>query len=169
MATIYLMGYMGSGKSTLGRKIANLLNYNFIDLDEEIEKKAGVSIEEIFEREGEKYFRRLESEQLAATAGKKDTVISLGGGTPCSNENIEFIKKHGFSIYINLPAKALYQRLTNAKIKRPLLKNISGNKLLEFIDKQLKERELYYEQADYIVDIHHNSAKDIVARLNEVL
>lgn len=150
---IFLIGFMGSGKSSVGRRLASQLKVDFLDSDRIIEKEEGKKISLIFEEEGEEYFRTLETDFLRRLETKK-AVISLGGGTPCSEENMKWMKQKGKSVYITLSPKALSNRLVNSKNPRPLLKEYQGNPeaLLAFIESKLKERESYYLQADVHLD-----------------
>ena len=144
---------MGSGKSTHGKKLASLLKRDFLDLDEFIVSKYHLSIDELFEQKGESEFRNIESKELNAIINlDKAMVVSLGGGTPCFNNNIELIKKSGLLVYIQMDAKALTNRLINAKSSRPLIKNKSNDELLIFISESLKNREIYYKQAQIIIN-----------------
>lgn len=146
------MGYMGSGKSTLGKKIASAMDFKFVDMDKEIEKLAKLTISEIFNQMGEPYFRSIETQVLIQLSTSQKTVVALGGGTPCSEENIKLIKSSGSSVYIQIPPKGLLNRLENSKTLRPKIKGLKRNDLLEFIEKELKIREPYYNQANMIVD-----------------
>ena len=148
---IYLIGYMGSGKTTSGKKLAKMLKYDFLDMDKSIEKRKGMTIDEIFEKEGELKFREYESEYLKECSQLKDTVISTGGGTPCFNDNMELIKYSGISIYLRLPVKTLHLRLLNSKKNRPLINDLSEKELFNYIQKQIREREPYYLQANEVV------------------
>lgn len=144
---------MGSGKTTHGKKLAKLLGYNFIDLDELISHNENLSVSELFELKGEKEFRHIETQTLKSIIHNSGPfVISLGGGTPCFNQNLDLLKKEGVLIYIQMPPKALFNRLITAKEKRPLLKNKTDQELLPFIENLLKQREEYYLQAAIIVD-----------------
>jgi shikimate kinase len=150
---IFLCGFMGCGKSTHGKKMASLLKYSFIDLDKYIQEKENKSIQFIFENEGEEEFRKLETRYLKeVTRNKQNSVIALGGGTVCFNNNLELVKKSGILVYIRMPARALAERLLNSTQKRPLLKNILPAELPDFIEKKLGERNPFYLQADIIVD-----------------
>lgn len=146
------MGYMGSGKSTLGKKIASAMDFKFVDMDKEIEKFAKLTISEIFNQMGEPYFRSIETQVLIQLSTSQKTVVALGGGTPCSEENIKLIKSSGSSVYIQIPPKGLLNRLENSKTLRPKIKGLKRNDLLEFIEKELKIREPYYNQANMIVN-----------------
>jgi shikimate kinase len=144
---------MGSGKSTHGKKLASLLKLDFLDLDEFIVSKYHLSIDELFEQKGESEFRNIESKELNAIINlDKAMVVSLGGGTPCFNNNIELIKNTGLLVYIQMDAKSLTNRLINAKSSRPLIKNKSNDELLIFISESLKNREIYYKQAQIIIN-----------------
>lgn len=139
---------MGCGKSTIGKKIAKKMGYTFLDLDQEIEKIEGKPIESIFHCDGEQYFRKLESDWLKNFKGTH-TIISLGGGTPCFNNNIEVINLKGRSVYLKMKIGLLTDRLLNAKQKRPLIEQYKSNKseLKIQIEKLLTAREKYYSQA----------------------
>lgn len=147
---------MGSGKSTFGKKLAKKLNLNFIDLDQYIESKVGLSIPEIFEERGEEKFREIETSSLQQVLNQEGVIISLGGGTPCFGDNIELINKDSVSIYLNLPPKALYSRLINARASRPLIADKTEEELLEFIENHLAEREPFYNLAQ----VHYNPLQD---------
>ncbi len=149
---VYLTGFMGSGKSTLGQSLASALSYRFVDLDEQIVKKEGLSISEIFETKGEAYFRDVEVEVLQSITGDK-LVIALGGGTFCSDDNIDFIKKSGISFYLYLTEEELLKRLGNQNDgKRPLINGLDKAGIKSLISNKLEERKHYYLQADYTVD-----------------
>lgn len=150
---IFLMGFMGSGKSTHGKKIAKVFQKPFIDLDNYIEKKEEMLIEDIFAKKGEDYFREKESEYLKQVIARyPKSVISLGGGTPCFNNNITHILKAGTAVYIEMPAESLHYRLTQSENKRPLLKDKSLEEGLDFIKMLLRQREKYYTQAHLTIN-----------------
>lgn len=150
---IFLCGFMGCGKSTHGKKLAAILKRPFIDLDQYIQKQENKTIQFIFDNEGEDEFRRLETKCLQEIIElHKTSVISLGGGTVCFNNNVELIKQNGLLIYIEMPATALAQRLANSKQNRPLLKPLSSDQLLSFIENKLSERNVFYKQAHVIAD-----------------
>ena len=144
---------MGSGKTTISKRLAKQLELDIIDLDEFIQQSEGNNIQQIFETKGENHFRELETNYLNKIITlKKPYVIALGGGTICFNNNLQLIKQNGVLIYIELSAKTLFKRLENAKDERPLLKNLSGNDLLQFIEQKLEERKPFYNQAHLIVN-----------------
>ncbi len=149
---IYLIGFMGSGKTSTGKRLSSLLGWELIDLDKYVERVAGKSIPEIFAGEGEESFRKRETEALRALETKKNCVISTGGGTPCSNNNIDYMLSTGFVVYLKLNPGQLKSRLENGKIERPLLKGLDGGQLLGFIKNKLELREPVYEKADIILE-----------------
>lgn len=149
---VYIIGFMGSGKTTAGRKLASVLGWSFADLDEEIEKEQKKSIEKIFAESGEDYFRTLEYEALRNLGNTLNIVISTGGGAPCYSGNIGFMKKTGIVIYLKMTAGEIIRRLEGEQDSRPLVKGREGKNLKEFIEQKLSEREPFYSQADIIVD-----------------
>lgn len=154
---IFLLGFMGSGKSTIGTLLAKELGYEFQDLDEIIEKQEGQRIKDIFNDRGEQVFRTLEKEALFSLGKEKHIVIALGGGTPCSDENITFISEYGISIYLDVSTKQLATRLYKGISTRPLLKGLNTlQKLENFINTKLRARVKYYKQADFDIDANHD-------------
>ncbi len=145
---IFLVGFMGAGKSTIGKKLARKLKFNFVDLDKIIEQKAQCSVNEIFKYLGEDAFRKMETECLYEFRDQNNFVMATGGGTPCFDNNLQFIKENGLSIYISLDVKTIHFRLLNAKNIRPSIKGLDGGQLLDFIEKNLSIRKTIYQQAD---------------------
>lgn len=163
------MGFMGSGKTSLGKQLARRLKYDFLDLDQEIEKAEGCSIQQLFAHKGEQVFRQLETEVLKKiSASESSLVVSLGGGTPCFNDNLTLIKTTGTCIYLSVPAPILQHRLANAYTERPLLAGKSETELKEYINQTLKEREVFYLKANYVVE-SSNTGKDLVERIMNFL
>lgn len=149
---IFLIGYMGSGKTSIGKKLARKLGYTFIDLDEYIEKQAHKSISEIFSQYGEEYFRKIEAKHLKTIAqDQKNCIISTGGGAPCFHNNMELMGSAGYSIYLKLSPKSLQFRLASSKSKRPLITGKTDKELLDFIVTHLQEREEFYNKAHIII------------------
>jgi len=148
---IFLIGFMGSGKSTVGKKLAKIMSYRFIDLDEEVEKQELATISEIFESKGENYFRTIEQKILKQQFTKQNLIVSCGGGTPCFFNNMELMNQAGCTIYLQLNSQALLNRLTVAKTKRPLLKNMNNDELSVFISEKLKEREGTYLKSKLVM------------------
>jgi shikimate kinase len=150
---IFLIGFMGSGKTHWGRLLAKRLQLPYYDLDEEIESREGRTISQIFASNGEEYFRVLERDILENVINDHTSlVISCGGGTPCFFNNIDMMKRYGVVVWLNSSIDALYERLVREKNKRPLLKNISNEELKSYILKKMNDRRLYYEQADITVE-----------------
>lgn len=154
---------MGSGKSTLGKKLANKLGFAFIDLDKEIEEKEQQSINQIFEEKGEDYFRLIEKNILEELVSENTSfVMALGGGTPCFNNNMEFINANGYSIYLKYNSGILFSRLVNAKTQRPLLKGKDDEQLKRFIEEKLAEREIFYKQSKFIIEEDNLKPESII-------
>jgi shikimate kinase len=149
---IFLIGFMGSGKSTAGKKLASHFGWSFVDLDEKIEILTGMKIPEIFSEKGELWFRETEALILHDLKDEIDTVISTGGGTPCFGDNMDFMLDSGLTVYLRLTPEQLEKRLTDSTSDRPLIKNVSKKKLKSFIVKKLDEREPYYSRAAIIID-----------------
>ena len=166
---IVLMGYMGSGKSFLGKKLAKTLNYNYIDLDEYIVKEEGKFISEIFRENGEIYFRKIETSHLEnVLKTNDDAIIALGGGTPCYGANLRLINndKANVSIYLKASINTLVERLYPEKAKRPLISHLSSKtQLVEFIGKHLFERTYYYEQATFTINVDTKSPQEIIENI----
>ncbi len=159
---IYLIGYMGSGKTTLGKKLANALGYAFVDMDGTIEEREGMSVSQIFADKGESYFREQEQALLQEIAKAENQVVSTGGGTPCFFDNINLMNRSGATVYLKAPAQALMQRITCSPMKRPLLQNQTCSQMLETIYDQLDERKPYYEQAQYTINALNCMPNDII-------
>jgi shikimate kinase len=149
---IYIIGFMGSGKSTAGKKLASLMGWTFVDLDKNIEEFAGKSIPEIFEQDGESSFRQIEAKILRNLNSLNHTVISTGGGTPCYNDNMEYMLGTGLTLYLKLTPGQLKSRLSKSKGERPLIKDLGQGQLLSFIEKKLADRERWYDRSDIIIE-----------------
>lgn len=158
---VFLVGYMGSGKTTLGRKLAYLLQHEFIDLDEYIEEQEGRTISQIFEEDGEDYFRKLERVYLHRIIDREDVVISTGGGTPCFFDNMDQMNEYGKTIYINMHPRALLPRLLSSDDTRPLLAGKDEKGMLDFVFKQIRNREKYYNQAERVVTGYNLTARKL--------
>ena len=162
---IFLIGFMGSGKSAVGRKLALRMGYGFIDMDDLIEKQEGASVREIFRNKGEKEFRKMERKTLEALLRQDKLVIATGGGVPCEAGNMDLINKYGISIYLKMDPSALYDRLKTRQSNRPLIKDLSEAELKEFIIEKLSDRESYYRQAKFTVDGTQRDVDGILALL----
>ena len=149
---IFLIGFMGCGKTTLGRKLALRLGNEFIDLDHILEAQTGMTIAGYFSNFGEDAFRKLESEVLKQTKYPENAVVSTGGGLPCFFDNMDWMNEHGKTVYIKLSPKTLADRLENEKDKRPVLREHHGDDLVAFIAGKLAERDTFYSRATIIAD-----------------
>ncbi len=151
---VFLIGFMGCGKSTLGKKIANKLNWQYIDLDIYIEKTKNRTIDEIFRNEGKIKFRTYEHEVLLEIIKSEDNfIISTGGGTPCYHDNMQIMNDNGITIYLKSGFGLLFYRLRNSKKQRPLIVNKTDPELQSFILKTLAKREKYYKRSKYTFEI----------------
>lgn len=162
---VYLVGYMGSGKSTVGRQLAKLMKYTFRDTDIMIENSYRVNVSRIFEKYGEDVFRKVEHNILQETASFQNTIVATGGGLPCFKDNMNFINSHGISVYIKLTPAQLCERLKMSKQKRPLLKNLDKKNLLLFVAEQLSRREGFYNRANVIFDPYSESINALINRI----
>jgi len=163
--TLILVGYMGSGKSSVGEQLSKILNYDFLDFDAYIEEQLKMSINEIFKTKGEVFFRKQEHLYLAKVIRKKKTVVALGGGTPCYGNNLSVIKANPNTkiIYLKSSIKNLADRLYSEKSHRPLISHLnSKGELLEFIGKHIFERAPIYEQSDITIKTDGLSVEDVV-------
>jgi len=140
---LILIGFMGSGKSTVGKKLSKTLEMNFVDTDHYIEKKEKMKIKDIFEQKGEKYFREIESKYIREISKMNHTVISTGGGVVASEENMKFLKKNGFVIYLDCTVECIYERVSRRNT-RPLLNNVKD--LRKRIIELLEPRKINYEK-----------------------
>jgi shikimate kinase len=148
---IYLIGYMGSGKSTLGRRLSAHLGMQFVDMDHYIEERNCKTVPQIFAEEGEEEFRKKERKALEELSEFTDIVIATGGGAPCFFDNIDLMNKTGETIYLNIDPKILADRLLKSKTERPLIKGKSREELIAFIDDTLQKRNEFYLQAKHFI------------------
>jgi shikimate kinase len=171
MKKIILVGYMGSGKSTIGKLLADKINFSSYDLDNRIEKDENLSISEIFEQKGELYFRKLERQVFESILDKNlNIVLSLGGGTPCYYDNHELLNSENvISIYLKASIETLFERLKTEKLTRPLLSNLDEKEKKEFIAKHLFERSFFYNHANYSISVDTKSPEMIVAEIEKLL
>jgi len=149
---IYIIGFMGSGKSTFGKELAEEIGYSFIDLDKEIESKEKASIQQIFKDKGEEAFRKMEYLALRETEKEENIIIATGGGAPCLNDNMKWMNEHGLTIYLKLFEGELKRRIEPEMSTRPLLNGIEPDDLERFIYNTLRERAYYYHQAKILID-----------------
>lgn len=166
---IFLIGFMGSGKTTLGKQLAAELGCRFIDQDSAIEKAEKMSITEIFSLKGEAKFREIERLTLAELALRDNIVVATGGGAPCFFDNAETMKKSGISIYLKVSPQTLFNRLRVANAHRPLISAKSDQELLAFITTKLAEREVYYRQSTITIECNDIRCSDIIHAINQHL
>lgn len=163
MQRIFLIGYMGAGKTTMGKSLAQVMNLEFIDLDQFIEARQHKTIREIFAEVGETGFREIERRSLQEVAQYDNVILSLGGGTPCFFDNMEVVNQAGQSVYLKPTEEVLLRRLIKGKHKRPLLADKTDDQILQFIREQLAWREPYYLKASITFEASHLENKaDIV-------
>lgn len=162
---IFITGYMGSGKSTFGRLLAEKIHHRFIDMDELFEDMSGYSIDEFFDLYGEDAFREKERDLLRALLTETDAVISTGGGTPCHFDNMERMRKEGKTVYLRSSPALLWRRLLGNAHQRPLLKDIASGDLLQFITDHLAEREEYYLRSEIVIDAEGGKPEEILEKL----
>ncbi len=166
--TVILIGYMGSGKSTIGQNLSEILKFNYVDLDDYIQDKEGKTISELFKLKGEIYFRKIESQYLNEVLTLENTIVSLGGGTPCYGSNMQEIASSNNckSIYLKSSIPNLVERLFGERASRPLIAHLkSKEELTEFIGKHLFERSVYYNQADMTISVDKKSIPEIVEEI----
>ncbi|CAM1340680.1 shikimate kinase [Tenacibaculum aestuarii] len=169
---IVLLGYMASGKSTIGRILAEKLQISFIDLDAYIEEKEKMSVSDVFKEKGEIYFRKQEHVYLKELLDKKeDFVLSLGGGTPCYAGNMNVLLSYDdvTSIYLKTSIQTIMERLVNEKSQRPLVARLNEDELAEFIAKHLFERSYYYNQATHKLVVDNKDVNETVEDLQVIL
>ncbi|MBQ7513937.1 MAG: shikimate kinase [Prevotella sp.] len=173
MRRIILIGYMGSGKTTVGKALSKDTGMMFYDLDWYIESRMHKSVSQLFSERGEEAFRKMEYNMLHEVAEFEDVIISCGGGTPCFFDNIDYLNQQGDVVYLKATPEVLYKHLLMAKVERPLLKGKSPDELIAYITEHLKERAPYYEQARYTLDVsvldNFDKIKTSVTALREML
>lgn len=147
MKPIFLIGYMGCGKSTMGRAVSALTGVPFIDLDNYIEQRFHLTVKEIFAQRGEDGFRDVERRMLQEVADFEDVIVACGGGTPCFFDNMEYMNTHGTTVFLNTPIDRLHSRLMRGRHKRPLIADKDDEELMTFIKEALAKRMDHYSKA----------------------
>ena len=171
--TIFLLGYMGAGKTVIGRSLSKKLGFKFYDLDNYIEQIEGKKVSDIFNEKNEVYFRKIENKYLQELSLKKEKkIISTGGGTPCFKNNLEIIQtsSNSISVYLKANIETLVKRLLHSIEKRPIISHLKKeDELKEFITKHLFERSFYYEKSDVKIKTDDIELKDIVKLIGELI
>lgn len=169
MKRIFLMGYMGAGKTTVGKKLSKQLNLSFIDLDYYIEGRYHKEIRQLFAERGEDAFRDIERRMLHEVASFEDVLVSTGGGTPCFFDNMEFMNDVGTTVYLKVSVDELANRLEVCKQTRPVLQNRSGEELKQFIADSLENRRPFYEQAQIVFDAEQMMTEQDIQTITDKL
>jgi shikimate kinase len=154
---IFLIGFMGAGKSYWGKQLSEHWELPYYDLDEVIVAEEEMAVSDIFATRGEDYFRERESMLLRELARKDRFLIACGGGTPCFQDNMDFMNEHGTTIWLNPSIPVMVERLQRKKLKRPLIQDLPDEDLVAFVEKKLAERRPFYEQSAHIIDTDHIS------------
>ena len=173
MKRIVLIGYMGSGKTTVGKALAKEIGLQFYDLDWYIESRMRKKVSQIFAEQGEEGFRRIERNMLHEVAEFEDVVVSCGGGTPCFFDNMDYLNNQAQVVYLKADPEVLHKHLLMGKGDRPLLKGKSPEELITFIREQLEKREPFYTKARYSLDVslmdNYEKIKITIEKLKELL
>ena len=173
MKRIILIGYMGAGKTTIGKALSKELGIIFYDLDWYIESRMRKTVSQIFAERGEEGFRKIEHSMLHEVAEFENVIISCGGGTPCFFDNMDYLNEQGQVVYLKATPEVLYKHLLMAKVERPLLKGKSHEELIAFIKEQLEKREPFYSKARYTLDVslmdNYKQIQITVAKIREML
>jgi len=173
MRRIILVGYMGSGKTTIGKALSKETGMMFYDLDWYIESRMHKTVSQIFAERGEEAFRKMEYNMLHEVAEFEDVIISCGGGTPCFFDNMDYLSQQGDVVYLKASPDTLYKHLLMAKVERPLLKDKTQDELTDYITTHLAEREPYYQKAHHVLNVdvldNYDKIKDSVAQLRQML
>jgi shikimate kinase len=173
MIRIILIGYMGAGKTTVGKALSKELGIPFYDLDWYIENRRRKTVSQIFAEQGEEAFRKIEHNMLHEVAEFEDVIISCGGGTPCFFDNIDYMNQQGQVVYLKAEPEVLVKHLLMGKGDRPLLKGKTPEQLIAFIREQLEKREPFYSKAQYTLDVslmdNYEKIKITIEKIRELL
>ena len=164
---VYLIGYMGAGKTTITKLLANILSLPFYDTDQEIEKNQKRSVSEIFKKDGELHFRMLETELLNNI--NQNSIIACGGGLPIHNNNMGLINSKGLSIYLKASDNCLFNRLKNEKQNRPLIDNKTNEELEVYIKNELQKRSPFYNLANHTLFVDNKSKNEVLREVNSLI
>ena len=165
MGKIYLVGYMGAGKTTAARRIANRLGWEVADTDALFEEKYRISVDDFFKKYDEQLYRKLESEILKNTESLDNTVVSTGGGTACYFDNMEWMNRHGLTVFMRISPEAAVDRVIHSRHKRPLASGKSEAELMEYVRWHYASRLPYYEQAQLTVKSENFNIEDLVEKI----
>lgn len=166
---IFLIGFMGAGKSSQAKKLAARLSFEAVDLDELIEKANKQSVSEIFNLKGEQYFRKVESEALRTISDYQNAVVATGGGTPCFFDNMQWMNENGITVYLKIHPGTAYHRIAQSKAKRPLISHMNDADLIEYIMETMTERAPFYNQAKIQISGLNLKTEDLVKVLRPFL
>ncbi|MDR2889997.1 MAG: shikimate kinase [Alistipes sp.] len=168
---VFLVGFMGCGKSSVGRRLAATLKWDFVDTDKEIERLTGKSVAEIFATQGEERFRELEWQTVEAViSSERDTVVALGGGTPCRDGAMERLSETGRTVYLkSSPARLVARMSESGRARRPKIAGMNDAQLAAYIEKTLPEREKYYNKANFVVDCDALGDAGLADRLASIM
>jgi shikimate kinase len=166
---IFLVGMPGCGKTTIAKSLAHSLNISLVDLDAEIVKSEGRSIESIFETDGEDIFRKIEKDIVERFSKTRQSVISTGGGAPCFYNNMDIMNQAGITVYLNVPAEELAKRILRQDTNRPMVKGKSKEELIEFLKLKISEREVFYNKAQFKISGIAISAADVLNQIKAKL
>lgn len=166
---VILVGFMGAGKTTVGKLLAETIGVSFIDSDEWIVAKEQASVSDVFATKGEAYFRQLEKAFLDHLALEQPAVVAVGGGLPCFGDNIMVLNSLGIFIYINTSLQTLTQRLKNDRANRPLLRDLKDEELFRYVEDLIAQRKVFYKMAQLIVPNESNKPNDVVEKIKKEL
>ena len=165
MNRIYLVGYMGAGKTTAAKRLASRLGWEVVDTDALFEEKYRISVDDFFQKYDEPLYRKLESEILKSTEGRDNIVISTGGGTACYFDNMEWMNQHGLTVFMQISPKAAVDRVLHSHHKRPLVRGKSEEELMEFVNQHYAARLPFYEQAKITVKSENFDLEALMERI----
>jgi Shikimate kinase len=166
MNKIYLVGYMGAGKSALAKRLAAKIGWSVIDLDVLFEERYCISISDFFEKYNESLFRKIESKILYSTKDMSNVVVATGGGTPCFNDNMDWMNQNGMTVFVYTSSESVAYRVKKSKKKRPLLKGLNDEELLDYIRKHYSERMPYYMKAQLTIKGENCKIDDLINLIN---
>ena len=169
MTRIYIVGFMGSGKTTVAKRLANRLGWEWFDTDRMFEERFHISVNDFFNKYDEPLYRRLETEMLHTTGHLGQSIISTGGGTPCFNDNMDWMNQHGLTLFLKVSPSTAYDRLLHAKVKRPLAVNRTPEELLAFVNECFTERLPFYEKAQITIKGEDLDLDQMIATLQGLI